>query len=182
MDKKCKTIIKSVKKEIKQQEITDYLHDFRKYIKCGYAKKQSFNVAFGVALEIIGKKRKYLFHDRCSDYHHGVKYLSNVLKISSTEVKMLRKNIKSIDGFYYKVPLSMAKILEQMIEELKNNDKKLIKCFKEKKGYLYRDVLAENQCLAIKFDIEQEEKNLSTKMKQIKILDDQLEKMIQKME
>jgi hypothetical protein len=157
-------------REIKKGDKSDYIYLAHKYFKCGYSNKIEYNYAFGAALSIIGREYANNITPN-SDYHNGIVWLSRRSKVSSSEIKAIRKSFKcNKNGYCYRLSYRFDTILKEMIELLKGvKDKKVRKNFAKKYGgYSYRDVLAKKQCTAIEESLKKAKDKNSNKLERVR--------------
>lgn len=111
------------------------------YFVCGCSKEEYYNINIACAIALIGTYNKEDLN--ASDYHNGIKYLANELKLSKRQIKILRKKTGYRGYQAFRTPYSVCVILGKIISWLVDHkDEQLVKEFiSEHKGDLYRDVL-----------------------------------------
>lgn len=171
-------ILSQAENEIEKADISDKILFSNKYFKCGFAKQCEYNYAYGAGLSIIGRVYNH-GGNKNSDYHNGVVYLAEKSKVTSSEIKAIRKAFKSRKGYCYRISYKFDVILKNMIELLMNTDNNIKKVFfKKYKGYTYRAVLAKNQCEAINYAVKEAEKISSEKIQRIEKIQVNIEMMV----
>ncbi len=125
------------------------------YFKCGYISRETkeaayYNYVMAQVFEIIGKVYGNK-NNRESDYKRGVDFISENLGISKTKIKILRKKVRVVKGYVFKIPYSIDIIIKEIIELLlqKNTEIMIYKYMLKYKGEMYRDVLIYKQYSAI---------------------------------
>jgi hypothetical protein len=171
-------ILSQAENEIQKSDISDKILLLNKYFKCGFSKMCEYNYAYGAGLSIIGRVYNH-GGNKNSDYHNGVVYLAEKSKVTSSEIKAIRKAFKSRKGYCYRISYKFDEILKNMIELLMNTDNNIKKMyFKKYKGYTYRGVLAKNQCEAINYAIKEAEGMSSEKIQRIEKIQGNIEMMV----
>lgn len=181
------SVLKKSKDEIIKNDFSDFIPAYKKYFwtgNFGVFNELQYNYAYGAAIALIGKV--YGDNGKSSDYHKGIKIVSERVDISKTEIKTLRKNYKKDGGYCYKIPFVIAEILNTMIEllvDIDENEHEVIELYKKQyKGVTYREVLMGRQYQAIKYIIAEakSEGKDDEKLKKIKKIGKNMEDMIQK--
>ena len=138
-------------REIDKFDVDDYLAFGPNYFSCGWKKNTYYNYNYAVALALIGH---FYGDEDCSnsDYHKGVKYIADAVGVSNRMVKILRKKLKHKNGYWFKTPYKTAKIIQKVIDKLRECEQEnnvndfLKKC--DCTGY--REILIAEQFVAIK--------------------------------
>lgn len=132
------------------------------YFDCGYKPKQEgcyYNSSIAHAFAIIGKLYGNSYNG-ASNYHKGVAYLANELKISKRQVKVLRKQLSGLGGYVFKTPYKIPVIISKMIDLLSQNvsDPIVQKYLENKTDSTYRDIFIKKQMAAIRASAKHDEK------------------------
>ena len=136
--------------EAKKVDKDDFMTVGPNYFGCGWKKESYYNFNLSVAITLIGR----IYGDRKSknsDYHKGVEYIAREVNVPKRQVKILRKKIKYKNGYWFKTPYSIVKIVEKIIEKLQESkDETYVRrfLFKNKKK-MYREILIEEQYISI---------------------------------
>ena len=145
------------------------------YFSCGWGKELYYNHSFSIALALIG----LLYGDKSSgrsDYHNGIAYLANKLKIKKRQVKVIRKKMKYKGGFCFKTPFNISCTIETMIRLLKEHeeDTHVKEFLAQHESKMYREVLIAKQFESIK------EAAKKGKREKVKLVADELRSMTTK--
>lgn len=121
------------------------------YFSCGWKKETYYNFNYAVAIALVGK----LYGDReskNSDYHKGVEYIADAVGVSKRQVKILRKKVKGKHGYWFKTPYTTAKIIQEVIDKLREQEGEAsVRTFlKKSESEVYREILIAEQYGAIK--------------------------------
>ena len=130
------------------------------YFWCGHSQECYYNVKFVGVVEVIGRLCNSNYMGRNSNYHKGIAYIAKEAGVSKTQVKALRRKLKKKGGYEFKTSYDIAKIIEVMIDVLKEHeDEDAVRglMYDER---LYRNMIAFMQYSAIKTaaDISGDEK------------------------
>ena len=136
--------------EIKSIDKDDFMSFGPNYFGCGWKKESYYNFNFAVAITLIGR----IYGDKKSknsDYHKGVEYIAQEVGVPKRQVKILRKKLKYKNGYWFKTPYDIVKIVERIIEKLQEskNETYVRRFLLKNKNRMYREILSEEQYPAI---------------------------------
>lgn len=118
------------------------------YFWCGHSSDCYYNTHFIGTMEAIGKYCNPIGTN--SKYHNGVAYIAKQSGVTKTQVKAMRKRLKSHNGYEFKTSYSIARIMTEIIKALKeNSDKEEVKNLMKGNSF-YRDMIAYEQYTAIR--------------------------------
>ena len=120
------------------------------YFWCGHSKECHYNLAFVGAVEAIGKFCTPDFMGKNSNYHKGIAYIAKKSGVSKTQVKAIRRKLKKCGGYEFKTSYDIAKIIDVMINALKEHENEDIVRRLMTGERLYRNMIMFNQYSAIK--------------------------------
>lgn len=142
----CNTLV-----EVGRFDPDDILLFGLNYFVCGWGQEKYYNFPFSVAIALIGSIYGNKKSGR-SDYHNGIKFIANELRISHRQIKSLRKKMRHKRGFSFKTPYNIAEILLKIIDLLKDQEENIsVKNFlSSQPDDMYREILIARQFEAIK--------------------------------